>query len=109
MGDAGGPFNGRHPHTPLGNAMKSHHLFDPDAEEFDEVERPDYLRAINAGGFGVTVHDADGGGLLFDVAGPAVTADRLRALHDLRRRPRRPGGRLKRPGPTRVRRPRVSL
>ena len=84
MGDAGGPFNGRHPHTRESDPMKTHHVYNAEAEEFarfKEFERPDYLRAVNAGGFGVTVHDADGGGLLFEVAGPALTVDALRELY----------------------------
>ena len=83
MGDAGGPSNGRHP-SRARREMKTHHIYNPEAEEFarfEEFERPDYLRAVNAGGFGVTVHDADGGGFLFEVAGPALTVDALRELY----------------------------
>ena len=83
LGAAGGPFNGRHPLSPDRDLMKTHHLFNNEAAEddpFEEIDRDRYLRAIDAGGFGVTVHDGDHG-FLFEVAGPALTIDALRELY----------------------------
>ena len=63
--------------------MKTHHIFNEEAagdDPFEEIDRDQYLRAINAGGFGVTVHDGPHG-LLFEPAGPAVTAEHLHALY----------------------------
>ena len=61
--------------------MKTHYLFVADAEEFEEVGRDDYFRALGAGGFGVTVHDGFNVRTSFEVAGPAVTLEHLRALY----------------------------